>query len=66
MPTAQVCAPLYLLDHGGLRLDMAPVLRSVGFGAGGWIYVEEDTLALWPVAFVLWLIAKYFLTVERK
>ena len=22
--------------------------------------------ALWPVAFVLWLIAKHFLTVERK
>lgn len=28
--------------------------------------IQQLMLTLWPVAFVSWLIAKYFLTVERK
>ena len=42
MPTAQVCAPLYLLDHSGMRLSMAPFCDPWDSGQVGWIYVEDD------------------------
>jgi len=48
---------------------MDPVKYSMRYGHCmncGWEGPETEMSALWPVAFVLWLIAKYFLTVERK